>query len=211
MLARFLEESPLQPSIVNRRDILNLFRNRALWAAIIASSPLLMLASVYGYSMASSVYKTDFGNGMVIYGDSYVKSGRWVFDCKRSLVISREREHLPVPFKELAEQEKIRVGQIYRDGASVREAINSITANTEWFKGLTYVYSVLDESDRISMHKFSLLAEHAGAMWALEVYQSISLIGKSSFYVVGKRYDPETYVDYDKAFESAVKSCPAPQ
>lgn len=190
---------------------MNFFRNRALWAAIIASSPLLILAGVYGYSMATSVYKTDFGNGMVIYGDSYVKSGRWVFDCKRSLVINREREHLPVPFKELAEQERIRVGKTYRDSASVKDAIRSITASPEWFRGLTYVYSGLGESGGINVHKFFLLAEHEGVMWALEVYQFISLIGKSRFYVFGKRYDPETYVDYDKAFEAAVKSCPAPQ
>ena len=34
---------------------------------------------------------------------------------------------------------------------------------------------------------------------------------KSKFYVVGKRYDPETYVDYDKAFDAAMKRCSAPQ
>jgi len=37
------------------------------------------------------------------------------------------------------------------------------------------------------------------------------LRGGEKFVVTGRPYDPETYVDYNKAFEAAVKSCPAPQ
>ncbi len=170
-----------------------------------------MFGGSYWYKVVTSVYNTDFGNGMVIYGDDYVKSGRWVFDCKNSRVINREREHLPIPLAELSELEEITIGRSHRDAASVKEVVNVITTRPEWYKDLKYLYSGLGENSNIEFHKFFLLVEHAGLRWALEVYQFLGSRGKSRFVIVGERYDPETFVDYTKAFEAAVKSCPAPQ
>ncbi len=176
-------------------------------------SPLLLLVGNYGYKVVTSVYNTDLGNGVVIYGDDYVKSGRWVFDCQYSRVVSREP--LLPPLAELSALGEVTVGKMNylsrRDAGSVKEAISAAVERTEWYKNLQYVYSGVDESGEIWSHKFFLLADHAGLKWALEVDQIFRSNRTDRFVVTGKPYNPETYVDYTKAFAAAVKSCPAPQ
>ncbi|MCU1734860.1 MULTISPECIES: hypothetical protein [unclassified Pseudomonas] len=176
-------------------------------------TPFLLLGVDYGIRVLTSVYKTDLGNGVVIYGDEYVKSGLWVFDCKYSRVISRER--LPVPLAELSALDDVAIGEMNylsrRDAGSVKEAIRAIIERPEWYGNLQYAYSGVGESSEIWSHKFFLLTDHAGFKWALEVDQILRLSRTYRFFVTARPYSPETYVDYTKAFEAAVKSCPAPQ
>ena len=68
----------------------------------------LFLAVGYGIKILTSVYKKELGNGVVIYADDYVRSGRWVFDCKYSRLVSREI--LPAPLAELGASGEISIG-----------------------------------------------------------------------------------------------------
>jgi len=196
----------------HRRDTLSFFRSKVLWfVAVFLAFPLF--GGSYILKIATSVYKTDLGNGVVIYGDEYVESGRWVFDCKYSRVIGRER--LPVPLNEISEVKDFAFGQmLYFNGryiTSAKDAVVAVTSVPDWYKDLQYVYSGVGENSRIGSHKFFLVADYAGHRWAVEVSQSLRSNGNSRFVLTGRLYDPETYVDYTKAFDAAVKSCPAPQ
>lgn len=161
----------------------------------------------------TSVYKKDLGNGVVIYADDYVKSGRWVFDCKYRRLISRQP--LPIPLAELNGTGKLTIGNMYAlsetDQSLAKEAIRAITGIPDWYKELRYLYSGLDEYSDLRYHSFYLLAKHNDRIWALEVDQAIGYDGKSNFKVTAILYDPETYVDYAKALQAAAKSCPIPQ
>ncbi|WP_175651593.1 hypothetical protein [Pseudomonas sp. Marseille-P9899] len=114
---------------------MSFIKNKVFWSVVIILFPLALLVGNYGLKVAFSVYNTDLGNGVVIYGDQYVKSGRWVFDCKYSRAISRER--LPAPLAELSVLETLTFGQMYyfngRDVDSAKEAITAITNGTKAF------------------------------------------------------------------------------
>ncbi len=191
---------------------MSFYRSKACWIATAIFLPLLLIASYYGFKVMMSVYKTDLGNGVVIYADDYVKTGRWVFDCEYSRLISREP--LSVPFSELENVGKLTIGNALLkeiDEQPAKEALNVITSTRDWYKNLRYRYSVLDENSDLNSHAFYLVAQHAGRSWAVEVDQSIGHDSKSHFTVTIEPYDADIYVDYAKAIQAAAKSCPAPQ
>jgi len=192
---------------------LSFYRSKPFWIAIAIFSPLLLVASYYGFKLMTSKFKTDFGNGVVIYADDYVKTGRWVFDCEYSRLISREP--LTAPIAELEGTGKLTISDMYSlketDREQAKVAIRAITGIDGWYKKLRYLYSGLDENSDLNSHVFDLLARHDGRQWALKVRQRINYQGKSSFRITAEPYDPETYVDYGKALQAAAKSCPAPQ
>lgn len=161
----------------------------------------------------TSVYKKDLGNGVIIYADDYVKTGRWVFDCEYRRLISREP--LQAPLVELDTVAKLTIGNMYAlneaDQAQAKEVIRAIAKIPSWYKGLRYLYSGLDEYSELRYHTFYLLAKHAGHEWAIEVDQIIGYDDKSSFKITAEPYDPEAYMDHAKVLQSAAKSCPAPQ
>ena len=143
---------------------MNFFRSKYFWIATVVFVAPLVFVVDYWMNISVSVYKKNLGNGVVIYGDGFVKSGLWVFDCKYSRVISRKR--LPAPLVELAALKNIRFGEMYylerSDLALAKDAIIAITAVPGWYAGLRYVYSGLNESSRLSSHKFFVLADHGG-------------------------------------------------
>lgn len=192
---------------------MSFYRSKGFWIAFAIFSPLLLIAANYGFKVMTSVYKTDMGNGVVIYADDYVKTGRWVFHCGRSRLISREP--LPVPLAALERANKLTIGDMYAlsgaDELLAKAAIRAITAMPDWYKSLRYRYSVLGENSELNSHVFDLLAKHDGRTWALRVWQEIGYDGESSFDITAEPYDPETYVDYAKALQAAAKSCSAPQ
>ncbi len=191
---------------------MSFYRSKTFWVATAIFTPLLLVASYYGFKVMTSEYKTDLGNGVVIYADDYVKTGRWVFDCEYSRLISREP--LPVPLSELESAGKLTIGNALLkevDEQPAKEALRAITGIHDWYKNLRYLYSALDESSDLNSHAFYLVAKHAGRSWAVEVDQSIGYDGESHFTVTIEPYDPETYVDYAKALQAAAKSCSAPQ
>lgn len=192
---------------------MNFYRSKSFWIAFAIFSPLLLIAANYGFKVMTSVYKKDLGNGVVIYADDYVKSGRWVFDCEYRRLISREP--LPVPIAELERVGKLTIGNMYAlsdtDEKLAREVIKAVTVMPDWYRSLRYRYSVLGENSDLRSHTFDLVAAHSGQKWGLEVWQEIGYDGESSFDITAEPYDPEIYVDHAKALQSAAKSCPAPQ
>ncbi|MFS2159815.1 hypothetical protein ACCD10_21030 [Pseudomonas sp. Pseusp122] len=161
----------------------------------------------------TSVYKTDLGNGVIIYADDYVKTGQWVFDCRYSRLISRKP--LPAPIAELKESGRLTIGNMYAlsdaDEALAKEVIRAITKIDGWYEKLRYRYSALDESSNLTVHDFDLLGLHDGRLWALVVSQSLNYRNRSSFKVTAEPYDPETYMDHARMLQAAAKSCPVPQ
>lgn len=192
---------------------MSFYRSKAFWITFAIFSPVLLLGANYGIKVMTSVYKKDLGNGVVIYADDYVKSGRWVFDCEYRRLISRHP--LPVPIAEIERTGKLTIGNMYglsdADKELAKVAIRAITAMPSWYKSLRYRYSVLDENSDVNSHVFDLLVEHNERAWALRVWQEIGYDSESSFDITAEPYDPETYIDYAKALQAAAKSCPVPQ
>lgn len=161
----------------------------------------------------TSVYKHDYGNGVVVYADYFVKTGKWVFDCNNSRLISRKPLLPPLP--ELEGIGKLNINAMYYLEKTEREqakaAIKAITGITGWYEKLIYRFSRLDEYSELNSHIFDLLARHNDQVWVLNVWQRVGSQGQSSFEINAEPYDPDTYVDYAKALESAAQSCPVPQ
>lgn len=160
----------------------------------------------------TSVYKTDFGNGVVIYADDYVSTGKWVYDCQYSRLISRQP--LPPPVAELEQTGKLTIGDMYSLGPAVEaqatEAIRAITGIQGWYKKLHYVYSSLNENSDIAAQVFDFFGRHNGQAWAFAVRHRLYQ-GESIFKITAKPYDTETYMDHSRMLQAAAKSCPVVQ
>lgn len=191
---------------------MSFYRSRGFWIALIIT-PLLLIAANHGIKFMTSIYKSDLGNGVVIYADDYVKSGKWVFDCKYRRLISRQP--LPIPTMEMENSGALKFGKMYAlseaDKVLAMEILRATVKKPNWYQGLHYLYSGLDESSDLRYHSFYLLVKDTHRTWAVEVDQSIGYDGKSGFKLTARPYDPETYVDYAKALQTAAQSCPVPQ
>jgi len=193
---------------------LSFYRSKPLRVATAILSPLLLVASYYGFKIMTSVYKQDFGNGLVIYADDYVNSGKWVYNCNSSRLISREPLIFPVSALEDAGKLTIDDNMLSLNGSDKADAKIVIRAATKiegWYKKLHYIYSVLDESSNLNTHVFDMFAEHNGRQWELKIRQWIDSRNRSTFEISAKLYDPETYMDHAKLLQAAAKSCPVPQ
>ncbi|MGY2290670.1 hypothetical protein ACW9H6_13075 [Pseudomonas sp. SDO528_S397] len=191
---------------------MNFRQNKGRLFALIIAFGVLLVVGNYGFKVMTSVYKQDDGNGVVVYADDYVKTGQWVFDCRNSRLINRKP--LPVPFAELETTGKLTIGNAYlkeEDEQPAREALRAITGDRDWYRGLRYLYSGLDDSSDLRAHTFDLIAKYANRSWALRVNQWIRHDGKSVFTVTTQPYDPATYVDYNRALQDASTSCPVRQ
>lgn len=189
------------------------YQSKGFWVAFIIFFPLILIIARYEFKVMTSAYKNDLGNGVVIYADDYVKTGRWIFDCNRSRLIIREP--LAVPIDDFEKSTKITTGKMYTlSKPSIEKAeefIKSITTTPEWYRNLHYRYSVLGENSDLSSHLFGLISSYEGKQWTFKVWQEVGHDGNSSFEITAEPYDPETYVDYSKALQAAAKSCPKSQ
>ncbi|QXH52119.1 hypothetical protein KSS94_02985 [Pseudomonas fakonensis] len=161
----------------------------------------------------TNVYKQDLGNGVVIYADDHVKTGKWVYDCSNGLLISRQPLAVPIP--EIQKVGMLTIDDMYdlrrEDIEPAKTAIRFVTADPEWYKDLRYHSSGLSEDSELRIHEFDLITHHANKTWALRVMQYIEYDGTSSFSIRALYYDPHTYMNYAKSLEAALKSCPTPQ
>ncbi|PXF32877.1 hypothetical protein WH50_01600 [Pokkaliibacter plantistimulans] len=194
--------------------MLSFYRNKGFWIGSALVLPVLLVVGNYGYKIMTSVYNTDFGNGLVIYADDYVRSGKWVFDCSYSRLISREP--LPVPLLELSRAKDISFSTNLSssnkgDTTLAKEVINAVTSTPGWYNGLRYLYSGLDENSDLTFHSYDMVTQYQAQPWAIRVGQDIEFDGTSSFNINAFPYDPATYVDYAKAMEEAASSCSVPQ
>jgi hypothetical protein len=189
------------------------YRSKVTWIAVGLSFPLILIWGYHEIKAMSSIYKQDFGNGVIIYADEYVRTGDWVFDCKNSRLISRIP--LPVPLAELESAKKFTTGNLFylkdTDKQPAKDALKEITETRDWYKNLRHLYSALDEDSNLNSHMFYMITSYAGRKWAVEVDQLIDYVGSSRFKIYATPYDVETYVDYAKALKAAANSCPKPQ
>ena len=192
---------------------MSFYRSKNLWATIILFSPLLVVAGNYGFKIMTSIYKQDYGNGVVVYADDFVKTGKWVFDCSNSRLISRQP--LVAPLAEIEESGPLTIDAMNYLKESDREqakvAIKAITGVAGWYKKLSYQYSHLSENSKLNLHIFGFLASHDGRQWAFKVWQWVDIRDGSRFEITAKPYDPETYMDHARSLQAAANSCPAPQ
>lgn len=192
---------------------MNFRPNKSQWISIGTLSIAITLWSYHEIKFMKNAYKQDFGNGVIVYADEYVKTGNWVFDCKNSRLISRTP--LPAPLTELESAKKFIIGNMFYlkepDKKIARDALSAATEGHDWYKSLRYLYSALDEDSNLNSHMFYLITQHADRTWAVEVDQLIDHDGRSRFKLYATPYDAETYVDYAKALQAAQKSCPKPQ
>lgn len=191
--------------------ILNSRPNKTTRSIFIVLVAVMIISGGWWILRSKSTYYLDLGNGVVIYADNFVETGKWVFDCSGSRLVSREP--LPVPWQELKRTGKItQVINILAVGAEQKaEALKFIDSlDTKDYEGLRYLYSGLDEKSELRYHTFYLLKEHGGRTWVAELTHVISRSG-NRFFAAAKPYDATTYVDHEKALKVAAASCPQPQ
>lgn len=195
---------------------MSFYPSKGAWGLLFLICVPLLVAGYFGYRVMTSVYKQEWGNGVVIRADEYVQSGDWVFDCEYGRLVSRRP--LPVPIAELERVGKLDIGQSYlkeEDRAPAREALKAITGRKDWYRELRYAYSDLEESvvgetSSLKAHRFTMLANHRGRTWEVDVWHWIGY-GDSEFSVYIEPYDEENHVDHARALKQAAQSCPAPQ
>jgi len=179
---------------------------------VLAALAVLILAPVayFGYQKMTSIYKTDFGNGTVIYADKYVQSGQWAYDCKTTRLVSRE----PIPFPMAALEAKGKLdistsGLFGADADAAKAVIRAITAKDNWYGALAYLYSSLNEYSDLNGHYFGMVTGYAGATWAITVRQNDDFEGGSKFTISAKPHNPADYIDHKIALTLAADSCRA--
>jgi len=174
---------------------------------------VLTIWAYFEYRSMTSIFKTDLGNGVVIYADDYVKSGNWVFDCDYSRLISRPP--LPPPFDHLKQKIPPKTLSIFplspTDKAIAKELIQKLAKESQWHQDLRYLYSGIGENSELSQHWFYTTTEYENRIWAIYLIQAVENEERSRFYILATPYDPETFVDYEKAMQQAKASCPTPQ
>jgi len=110
--------------------ILNFYQSKPFWIFAIIISPLLLATGQYRTKIMDSVYKQDFGNGVIVYADDFVSSGKWVYNCRNSRLISRQP--LIAPIAELREEGKLTIGEMYSlSSADKAQAIAAVKATAQ--------------------------------------------------------------------------------
>lgn len=163
-----------------------------------------------GYLLMQKKYQTDMGNGVVIYADAFVRTGKWVFTCGHVRLVSLT----PIPFPA---SELERIGQLKADYSHLftadvhagQEALESLTRVPAWHQRFHYRYSALSENSQLSGHSFGYVHDHRGRQWAVDVWQSLQ--SSSRFSISITPYSSDNYVDHKRALTNAVNSCPKPQ
>lgn len=156
----------------------------------------------------TSIYKTDFGNGTVIYADKYVQSGKWAYDCKTTRLVSRAP--IPFPVAGLEEKGKLDIstsGLFGADADTAKAVIRAVTQKDNWYSALAYLYSSLNEYSDLNAHYFGMVAEREGTAWAITVRQNDDFEGGSKFTISAKAHNPDDHIDHKKALTLAAGSC----
>lgn len=188
-------------------------RSKGFWILFVIIIISLLLIANYGIKVMTSTFKTDMGNGVIIYADNYVETGNWVFDCKYSRLISRQP--LPTPIAELERTNTLTTGQMYTlndtEKRTAEILIRDLIAKPNWYKDFKYTYSSLDENSDLNSHVFNSIKNNRDQQWIITIRQNIDYSGNSNFKITAEPYNHATYVDHSKALQNAAKSCPIPQ
>ncbi|MBD9575243.1 hypothetical protein IB260_07990 [Pseudomonas sp. PDM23] len=88
-----------------------------------------------------------------------------------------------------------------------KAAINEELKEENWYRNLRYAYSGMNTYSTLNVHVFNLLIKHNGRTWILKVRHWLNNKNMPSIEITAEPYTAETYVDYEKALEMAIKSC----
>jgi hypothetical protein len=109
-------------------------------------------------------YTTDWGNGVVIRGDRYVKSGTWAYNCKRWQLVSKNPRSFPSEHFKRSGQVRIYPHLSSPGKQEAAKAFIDQTLKTDnWYERLRYVETYINESSQIHAHYFDLFAITTGS------------------------------------------------
>lgn len=157
-------------------------------------------------------YTTDYGNGVTVYADRYVKSGEWVYHCKRSFLVSRVARVFPS--EHFRTEGKISIGPIWlhpHRELIAKAFISAVMADEKWYARLTYVKTGITDISRISNHHFQITTDYEGSLWTILVGQPHDLNNDNDYWITAKPYDPATHITHETALNEARSSCSKPQ
>jgi hypothetical protein len=92
-------------------------------------------------------YTTDWGNGVVIVADRYVKSGEWVYNCARWHLVSKTPR--PFPTEHFMKSKYIKIDydkSSPKERDTAKDFINDTLKKENWHESLHYVDTYIDES-----------------------------------------------------------------
>lgn len=157
-------------------------------------------------------YITDWGNGVIIKGDRYVKSGDWAYNCKRWQLVSKIPRSFPSEHFKRSGQVRIYPHLSSPGKQEAAKAFIDQTLKTEnWYERLRYVETYINESSQIHAHYFDLFAMHNGEQWRLSVGQRDNLNIEKAYSITADVYDARYDKSHEELLQEAKASCPKPQ
>lgn len=157
-------------------------------------------------------YTTDYGNGVTVYADRYVNTGEWVYNCKRSFLVSRVAKVFPS--EHFKSEGEISIGPIllYPHKELIAKAfISAVIADKDWHAKLEYVKTGIDETSSLSDHYFQFTTDYEGSLWTISVGHPHDLNRDNEYSITAKPYDPATHMTHESALRESRISCPKPQ
>jgi hypothetical protein len=176
---------------------------------------LLILIIALGYIFLTFLpehYTTDWGNGVIIHADKYVNSGEWIYNCKKSFLVSRIPRSPPTK-EALRGWQPSRLIESLAQGrkASTLSVINATTSKANWHHSLRYTFTGLYENSKISAHYFEMTAYHKAKLWTLQVRQLHAPDKDKAYSINASPFDPNRHKLHKELVEEARVSCPTPQ
>jgi hypothetical protein len=157
-------------------------------------------------------YITDWGNGVIIKGDRYVKSGKWAYDCKRWRLVSIIPKPFPIEhFKSIAPIEPDYYLSAFDRKTTAKEFINQMLSTDYWHKNLRYVDTYITDSSEIYSHSFEVSSLYKGEQWTLRIAQRENPSIKKAYSITADIYDATYHKPHEELLEEAKASCPKPQ
>lgn len=157
-------------------------------------------------------YVTDWGNGIVIKGDRYVRSGEWAYNCIRWHLVSKTPKSFPDD--DFRENKNIEI-DTYTSPPQKQQAaiefINETLKTKNWHQRLQYIHTYINEDSQIDAHYFRLSATYKGEQWILRVRYSDSFYIKKLYFISAAPYDARYHKPYEELLQEAKLSCPKPQ
>jgi hypothetical protein len=157
-------------------------------------------------------YTTDWGNGVIIQADKYVRSGAWVYDCKGSFLISRIPRDILL--ENLVDRSKIETNLTHLPSEKKKfaeELIKAYLAAPNWHQNLRYTRTNLYEDSRIADHDFEATTRHKEISWKLILSQPDKLEKDNRYLITATPHDPASHKTYETLLKEARVSCPKPQ
>jgi hypothetical protein len=176
---------------------------------------LIMHTIALGYILSTLLpehHTTDWGNGVIIQAEKYVRSGAWVYDCKGSFLISRIPKDILL--ENLVDRSKIETNLTHLPSEKKKfaeELIKAYLATPNWHQNLRYTRTNLYEDSRIADHDFEATTRHKEISWKLILSQPDKLEKDNRYLITATPHDPASHKTYETLLKEARVSFPKPQ